>query len=586
MELKRRRGGGTSKEMSGGCLSLFGMPFLLAGLFVTGLYFSGFRNWWDARSWAEVPCQIDSVELKESRGDDSTSYRVEAIYHYDFNGRTYQGERVTFDFGFDNVGDFHQRLHQELSSHRKSGRPFRCFVDAAHPESAVLYRGLRWQMQAFLAIFALTFPAVGAGLVVAGLIGGRAAKCDAALKQSHPQEPWKWKQAWAGAAIPEQSATLGSAGDLYTLWSALVIFPLIFATAASGAFSTDRTVWFLGIFAVLWCVSVGFTLRRWRKRRVTGKAMLELTEMPAWPGGLLTGHVVLEKPLPVYGDPELVLTCEKVTTVRTGKETSTNREQVWQRMESVSRDRVARDVSGYRVPVGIVIPADAPVTGGDDGVGEKHEWTLRLKLPSPKVSAVFNVPVFDTGKEPAAQATQTTPTMRDSASQDLPERLAARKIRVEFASDGTPVSIDCPPARNLGMIVSLIFFNLLWTGAAVLLVVKDAPLMFRVIWIGSAAGIWWAVIYQLIHSRRATFDASEVVIANKLGFWKRMARRQKSEIAGFSYGSSSSSGNTKFYRVRMEDVYNRKMTLADNITDSATAEELTRRMELWWKKGG
>ena len=569
-----------AREMAGGCLSLFGMPFLLAGLALSVFYFSGYLKWWEARSWVEVPCVIDSTELKESRGDDSTTYSVKASYHYDFQGRTHQGERVSFGMGSDNVGNFQRTAYRELSRHQGGG-PFRCYVDPENPENSVLYRGLRWEMQAFRAIFTLTFPAGGAGLVAGGIIGGRALKRDEALKQSHPQEPWKWRAAWNGPGIPEQASGVGSSCDLYTLWAALVIFPLIAATAASGAFATDKRAWLLGIFVLIWCLPAWFTLRRFRKRRVMGTALLEMKELPAWPGGRLAGHVLLQRPLPVYGDTELVVTCEKVTTRSTGDGTSTHREQVWQGRESVPRDRVTRDLSGYRLPVDILLPADAPVTGETGDSGEKHEWSLKLRLPASKLAASFEVPVFDTGKSPEPVVRDGMPSVREAAAQDLPERLAARKIRAEFAADGRPVSIHCPPARNLGMLGFLIFFNLIWTGAAVLLVVKDAPLLFRVVWIASAAGIWWAIIYQLIHSRTVSFGDSEIVVANRLGPWTRTARLQKSEITGFSHGSSSSSGNTSFYRVRMEDVYNRKMTLVDNITEATTAEEMTRRIEAW-----
>ncbi len=380
--------------MAGGCLSLFGLPFLLAGLTLTMIYFSGFLDWWDARSWVEVPCQIDSAELKESRGSDSTTYSAKATYHYDFNGRSYQSDRVGLDKGGDNVGDFQSRTHRELSSHRESGQAFRCFVDPDEPENAVLYRGLRWEMQAFMAIFALTFPVVGAALVVGGIVGGRAEKREAVLKARYPQEPWKWKGMWAGSEIPEQAGRLGSAFDLYTLWAALVIFPLIWATAASGAFATDKKAWLLGIFFVLWCVPAGFTLKRIRKRRVMGSTVLELAEMPAWPGGKLAGNIVLERPLAVLENPELVLTCEKLTTQSSGDGNSTTREQVWQGTQQVPRDGVMRGDSGYRVPVAMAIPADAPVTGEAAQSHVRHEWSLRLILPSSKLGAVFAVPVF------------------------------------------------------------------------------------------------------------------------------------------------------------------------------------------------
>ncbi|MES2476752.1 MAG: DUF3592 domain-containing protein [Verrucomicrobiota bacterium] len=583
MGMMRKRKDASKNQMAGGCLALFGLPFLLAGLALSVFYFSGYVKWWQARSWVEVPCVIDSTELKESRGDDSTTYRVQAAYHYEFQGRPYHSEQVTFGKGSDNVGDFQHTAHRELS-HYQDGRRFRCFVDPNHPENAVLYRGLRWEMQAFMAIFALTFPAVGAGLVVGGIMGGRVMKREAVLKESHPQEAWKWKEAWAGATIPERSGGLGRAFDLYTLWAALVIFPLLWAAGASGAFATDSKAMLLGIFFVLWCIPAGFTLRRLRKWRVLGRTRVELAEMPGWPGGRLAGSVLLEKPLPVFGDSELILTCDKLTTRSSGDGTSTTREQIWQETQCVPRDGVTRDLAGYRVPFEMSLPADAPVTGGDDGIGVKHEWTLRLQLPSSKMSAVFEVPVFNTGKQPLVEVAQSTPTLRDSVAIDLPERLAARKLRVEFAPDGTPSTITCPPARNLSMIGFLFVFNLLWTGAAVLLVVKEAPLLFRIVWIGSATAIWCSIIYQLIHRRQVSFDASEVVIANRLGPWTRTARMGKSEITGFNQGVTSSSGNTQFHRVRLEDVYGRKMTVADNITESATAEELVRRLEAWWKR--
>lgn len=72
----------STKELPGGCLSLFGLPFFLAGLFLSGLYFSSYVNWWRSQTWVETPCWIDSAELKVSSDSDSTTYRAQADYHY------------------------------------------------------------------------------------------------------------------------------------------------------------------------------------------------------------------------------------------------------------------------------------------------------------------------------------------------------------------------------------------------------------------------------------------------------------------------------------------------------------------------
>ena len=261
-----------TKDLSGGCLSLFGLPFLAAGLLISGLYFLGYTKWWSARSWDEVPCWIESTDLESHRGDDSTTYLATATYRYEYQGRSYQGDRVSFDKGADNIGSFHQDAHRELSRYvgKKGNRaeadpqadgrePFRCYVNPANPEEAVLYRMFRWPMQAFMAVFALTFPAVGAGLVVGGLIGVKSKKREAALQRIHPEDPWKWKPGWAEASIPEASSQWSAALYSYTLWSALVIFPLIGAMAVSGAFQESALSWLVMIFLAIWCVPAGMS---------------------------------------------------------------------------------------------------------------------------------------------------------------------------------------------------------------------------------------------------------------------------------------------------------------------------------------
>ncbi|MCF7733341.1 MAG: DUF3592 domain-containing protein, partial [Akkermansiaceae bacterium] len=197
---------------------LFGAAFLVPGLFLSGVYFRGFLQWWEARGWEEIPCRIEATELKSSRGEDSTTYQVTASYRYRYQGRVYQGDRVGFSSSSDNIGGFHQRAYRELSSYlaprsgtvevESSGpavRSFRCYVNPDQPEDAVLYRELRWEMQAFMAIFALTFPAVGGGVVAFGWVSFVRLRRERRLQGIHPGEPWRWKPEWTGPAIPEAS---------------------------------------------------------------------------------------------------------------------------------------------------------------------------------------------------------------------------------------------------------------------------------------------------------------------------------------------------------------------------------------------
>lgn len=419
----------SSKSLAGGgCLTLFGLPFLGAGLFMSWLYFSGYAKWWSAQSWVEVPCWIESAKLERN----SDIHKALATYRYEFGGNAYQGARVSFHGGSDNIGDFQQEAHHELSRHvegkpsdpqQEARVPFRCYVNPANPSESVIYRTLRWQMQAFMAIFALTFPAVGAGLVFGGLAGMRMLKKEATLSENHPGEPWKWKACWAESSIPESPALGGKALVLYSLWSALVIFPLILATAASGSFQTDRSVWPLLIFVALWCIPAWYTAKRLRHRLTVGKPRFELQESPAWPGGLLRGSILLAKTLPPRAAAEIGISCEKRTTRGSGEDKSTITEKIWSHQGIVSQDRITRDFTGFRLPVSIAIPADAPESGAGADAATEHVWKLELKVPGTVVHSVFEIPVFRTGNSPALM----TKTVADGINRSITAEALVRR---------------------------------------------------------------------------------------------------------------------------------------------------------------
>ncbi len=141
-------------------LTLFGLPFAVVGVGASGaIYYSVFR-WVDVLDWQETPARILTVDVKS--GDDSIS--TEATYEYQWNGKLHTGDQVSLHFGSDNIGSFQQRVASELTSHHKSGQPFRCFVDTSDPASSILYRDLRWEMLSFLSVFGAIFGTVGGGV--------------------------------------------------------------------------------------------------------------------------------------------------------------------------------------------------------------------------------------------------------------------------------------------------------------------------------------------------------------------------------------------------------------------------------------
>ncbi len=564
--------------MAGGCLSLFGLPFLAAGLFMAYLYFSGLAEWWLARSWEEVPCRIESVEMK--RGDESS--KVIASYRYRYQGREYPGDRVSFYSGSDNVGSFQHDAFRELSAHRsKDHREFRCFVNPAQPEKSVLYRTLRWQMQVFLAAFALTFPAVGAGLVVGGLFAARSMKREAQLRENFPAEPWKWKSAWAESTIPEAAgfwkpAVLGLFA--YVVWAGLVILPLLGAMA-SGHLFDERFAWTALILPALWCIPAWMTLKRIRHWLAVGETRLDLSTRPVNPGGPLHGYLLLARPLPARTAVEYTLVCEKLTTRKTSDGNATTREKVWSHSESVSSDRLLRDLAGCRLPVQFTLPSDAPESSEDSTLGTKHVWMLGCRVPGTAIRSHFEIPVFQTG----AVEKSTAPLMVESARGDLGQLLASTKIQVTFDAAGYPRSIICPPGRYLAVISFFIIFNTIWTGVSALLILKHAPLPFAGGFSAVAAVMWLSVIWMAMHRRTVILSGTGLEIQHRLGPVRWGATYPKGQIFSINHDTNMSSGNRSYYRVRLVSAAGKKQTLVDGIDGESTAAALAERLEDWRK---
>ena len=587
----------STQELTGGCLALFGLPFLAAGLFVTWLYFAGCVNWWRAQDWREVPCRITAADLQVSRDSDSgDSYKATASYHYKFGGSTYFSDRVSLNTGGDNIGGFQQQAHRELAgyvNHPSAGmsndsprdpvKLFRCYVNPNNPAEAVLYRQFRWALQALMAMFALTFPAVGAGLVTGGIMGSRLMRREADLRATYAGQPWKWQSAWLESSIRESSTRRVMTLYGYALWAGLVIAPLVLTAASSGAFQRDRSAWWLMGLVALWSLLAGASIRRILQRWAVGTTRFALKESPASPGGVLEGTILLEKPLPARASAELNLCCTKSASRGSGDNRATSIEKVWSHQESVPPEAVTRDPAGFRIPVRFALPADAPESGASDDAAATHVWKLELKVPGTPIRAEYEVPVFRAAGAPvvAAPSRATAPTLLDEAAADLPARLTARRIRAEFASDGTPLSILCPSARNRSLIVFLILFDVVWTGVAVLLLQKHAPLVFCIVWPASAAVIWLTVIWNLLHQRTATFSRTGVEVRNQLGpvVWTQVF--DKAQITGFASATNMSSNQTTFYRVWLTSEPGKTKTLVDNITEATTAEALVKRLENW-----
>lgn len=587
----------STKTIHGAILVVFGLFFFAPGLFLSGLYFRGFLRWWDAGHWVETPCRIESAELSRHHGSKSTTYQVKATYRYVYQGVVRHGDQVGFSTGGDNIGDFHQRAYRELRPYlqpapdpgsAESGAPaarmFRCYVNPAVPDDAVLFRELRWELQAFMAIFALTFPAVGAGVMVAGLIGWRDRRREERLRALHPGEPWRWQEAWSGPAIAETGGRWRLALYGYTAWAAAVIGPLLAGAALSGAFQRGAGAWLLLIFPALWSIPAGLSLRQLRRRATAGQARLELKTFPVAPGAALAGEVVLGNAIRLPAGAEAVLTCTRRISRRHGNKTSISTETVWSQREPIGAELIAGDIGGTRIPVRFPVPADAPASGPDPAdPAAELDWTIDLTAPGTPLKLAFGIPVFvdPNAPVPTSAPEEAAPTLARLRAASLPEMLERQRLVADFDDRGWPRSIHCPAGRNPAVIAFLLVFNVIWTGVAALLLHQHAPLLFRVVWPVSAAALWLVIVRLLLLRRTLTFDDTGLRVLNQLGPAEWRLDLARDQILGFACDSNVQSNNRSFYRIRAETVFGRKHTVLAGLDHRDTADALIDALERW-----
>ncbi|MCW1912534.1 DUF3592 domain-containing protein [Luteolibacter sp. GHJ8] len=137
---------------------VFFLIFGLAGLGIFGgLIVPKFLEWLDMRGWQETSAEVVRGRVRESRGDDSTTYAVDLLYRYEVGGHEYRSNRYDL-IGGSSSG---RKGKVEVVNANPPGTKITVFVDPQNPWRAVINRNPGWW--ALFALFPLPFMAVGLG---------------------------------------------------------------------------------------------------------------------------------------------------------------------------------------------------------------------------------------------------------------------------------------------------------------------------------------------------------------------------------------------------------------------------------------
>jgi len=375
-----------------GWLALLALPFAAVGTFMAYLTLHTLFALMLMLGWPTVPATLQTVELKAGSGSGATSKAV-ASYTYVVDGRRYTGTRVSV-YGFDNLGDFHQRAFAELHDALARQAPYPVHVDPRAPTESILMPVLRWEAVGFYLVLAVVFGGAGWGILIASYLGARRRRMEAALVRQYPNQPWKQRVEWSGARITSsQRSDAVVQTCMAVFWNATTFPVLLIIPREVG---NGRYV----ALTFLVCPLIGVGLLSWafvalaRAKRF-GRVYLELDTMPGRPSEPLRGCIYAPKALGAVPDVAVGLRCERQYAVSiANKGTTTKSEVLWKVDSRTPVLRGQTSTGDVMLAVAIEIPDGLP--DSSRGAGDDYGWLLSARAPlaGADFAVEFEVPVF------------------------------------------------------------------------------------------------------------------------------------------------------------------------------------------------
>lgn len=528
---------------SGSFLFIFGLIFFAAGMGVGVFGFKALYLSSQAKDWLPVSMTITSTQLDVNTGDDSTTYQVLATYQYDYQGQHYTGDRVTFDSGSDNIGDFHQETHALLRQHLNA-EPWTGYINPQQPSHSVLIREIRWGKFAFMMAFPLIFGGAGVGIMLAGRWSSRKAKQKAEFINENPERAWQARKEWRTNRLQcSNKGTMRIAIIMATIWS-LVSLPIPFI--AFNQLQDDGNYLILlmllfpvvGIGLIIWAIK---SVARWRKY---GQTVFIAKPFPAHPGGLVGGTLELQSALNA-SQLKTRLSCIRKVTSGSGKNRSTRESIIWQ-----DEQVVTLQPGQLQIPFGFKIDGDA-APSDNSNPNNQLLWRVDCSSDVPGVdfSTTFEVPVIEGQADAAVLAAAEKLVSQQKKQAEQSSAWLDTGVEVSH-SQGYP-SYRFPRGRNKGIAVILMTMGLIFGGVGVAIFSPgNSP------FIGSIFGLFGLLmLYASLHSLLYTTEL--ITKPDQLDVISGVFRSNKRQypaaaIQSLELKTGSSMGNHQYWNLIMK----------------------------------
>jgi hypothetical protein len=141
---------------------LYGLVFVFSALMCAWQMKNEIAFWRHAATWAETPCWIENLDIqKVSHGKGGPTWESHVGYRYTFQGKEHRNSAISPRHLNHHRAPLPDGMHVQLQKHLAEGTAFRCFVNPASPDEAVLWRDLDAGELMFYAAFFIVFLLVG-----------------------------------------------------------------------------------------------------------------------------------------------------------------------------------------------------------------------------------------------------------------------------------------------------------------------------------------------------------------------------------------------------------------------------------------
>jgi hypothetical protein len=151
--------------------ALFGLVFMVMSLLCAFQVAHEIKIWKQAANWDETPCWIEQIDIeKVLHGKGSPTWESRVVYRYQHAGKEHRNTTISLRHANRHRAPLPDGTHTLLQTHLEAGSPYRCFVNAACPDEAVLFRELNTRDLMFYGGFMILAFSVGLPAMLRGIV--------------------------------------------------------------------------------------------------------------------------------------------------------------------------------------------------------------------------------------------------------------------------------------------------------------------------------------------------------------------------------------------------------------------------------